>query len=553
MASRKPTSRVPLVSGPHAKVVSTNAPFDDAPDSLVDGRNGYFPDPGGPSGFASRNGFARGFGGVSLYSGRGQGIYSHPALDGSTTSFIVGGGRMFQVNPSLTVATDVTPAGVAIDNGPSTRVSFNSLIGSLVVNDSVNPPWIPVDPTATPLVASYIDYDGTGVRWSALPGTLYGNAVFYPLLAVNGVSRRTDISWCNPGTPTIGWEQADFANNWTLETASAGPIFAIKGTNSALYYWRALSIGTATGTVNVNLASSATEDTIGFNVGTQAAQSLQEFGGSFFFCDAVGRPYLFIPGQPPVPIWHQMRAFVEAASIASPATTAINITSALEPTLNLYLVGIWSTATSTNVPPAEFYAFDAATGTYVGRWTIDDDGTGGINIECLGIITDSSGRSQLVALEQGGYVWVMNVLTSTFDALTTEDGVVLTTEDGVMLSTEYLPAIWKDDGSVPYITAKTGRMGYSEDTILNVDAVTVITLNSSPCRITMQTSTATNDVVGAPAPNPSDDGTYRTVAGADAMGRGVQVTVQPLEADEQWCLQRVTARVSVSSAGPEDA
>lgn len=557
MAKPKGTSRVPISSGIPTGVRTTREPWGQSDTLLQDATNGYFPDAPGQSGFWARNGFVRAFGGASIYSGRGQGIYSHPALDGTRTSFIVGGGRMFQVDPALSVATDVTPSTVTIDAGSFTRVSFNSLIGSLIVNDSVNPPWIPNDPTAVPIVGVYIDYDGTGTgTWQALPGTLYGDALFFPLIQVNGVNRHTDLSWCNPGTPTIGWQQADFDNNWTLETSSASPIFAIVGTNIGIFYFRYNSIGQITGVVNIDLASTATTDTVGYNIGTQAAQSIQSFGNSIFFCDAIGRPYLFIPGQAPVPIWHQMRAFVQEASIASPATTAINITSALEPTLNLYLVGIWSSATSTNVPPAEFYAFDAATGTYVGRWTIDDNGSGGIHIECLGILTDSSGRSQLVALEQGGFVWTMNVLTSSFDLLETESGnqpaLELTTESGMILTTEYVPSIWKDDGHVPNISVTTPRLGYGEDTYLNVEDATIITLTNSPVQVTMQTSMVSNTVQGTPSPSPSQDGTFRTFVGADIQGRGVAVTIAPTTSDEQWSFQKVSVRATVSQTGVED-
>lgn len=560
MATKAKSSRVALRAGPFSRNQTDAEPYDDDASIAQDSSNVYVPDPPNNSSFYSRPGFTLQYAGASVLTGRGQSVYTHPALDGTTTLFLVAGGHIYRVNPSLTSIVDVTPvSGVTIDASVGTRVSFVSLIGTLVVNDSVNAPWVVDDPTATPLTGTYIDYDGTGVPWSARAGTLYKGAIFYPLLQVNGVDRQTDLSWCNPGTPTIGWQQADFDNNWTLETSSAGVIYAVRGTNTTLYYWRELSIGTIDGDVGPDLASTATEDAIGFNVGAQAAQSIQEFGNSFFFADAIGRPNLFRPGTPPpVPIWHQLRSIVDTASVASPATTAVNVTSALEPTLNLYVVAPWSDGTSTQLPPTTAYVFDANTGSYVARWTVGDTGNGGVPIEAMGILTDSSGRSQLVILAQGGFVWTMNTLSSTADALSTEGAspLLLSTEgaSSAVLISESLPAVWHDNGLIPNIAVTTNRMGYAEDRLLHVDMATILTLTADRCSVAITSTMGANRAQGSPVPAASTDGTNRLVVGCDVLGRGASVTVKPLTLNEgQWSLQRVLLQGSMSNAGVEDA
>jgi len=102
----------------------------------------------------------------------------------------------------------VTPVGVTIDAGITVRVYFASLIGTLMVTDGVNRPWIATNLTSTPITGTYIDYDGIGGSWTTIGAPkIYGGAAFVILNAVNGVSRRTDISWSNPGTLSIGWQQ----------------------------------------------------------------------------------------------------------------------------------------------------------------------------------------------------------------------------------------------------------------------------------------------------------------------------------------------------------
>lgn len=558
--SSPPSGPTTYTVGPFKGVRTTTDPFDDPPDLLVNLQNGYIPDPAGGSGVYGRPGFNLLNGGVPIYTNaspfRGQGVYSHPALDGSTTNFIVMGGRLFRVNATLTTFDDVTPVGVTIDPSVTTRVTFVSLIGNLVVSDGVNRPWLATNLASTPITGTYIDYDGTGVAWSSKPPFLYGGAIFFPLIQVNGIARGTDLSWCEPGQPTIGYQQSTFDNNWTLETASSGEIFAGRGTNTALYYWRGLSIGSATGPVGPNLASTATEDAIAFNVGTQSPQTIQQFGNAFFFCDAIGRPWRFVPGQAPEPIWYQMRGIVSQQTVGFPTTTALVATSVIEPTLNLWLVGIWSPTPSTQAQVTQLFAFDAHTGTYMGFWNIGL----GTAIDYIGSFTDSAGRVTLVVLGSkdqapatNGYVWSFNSLSGTPEFLTTEAGLLLTTEGGADLTTEGLPAVWKDNGIVPTISATTGRMGYDADVVMNIDRATVITLNAGPVRVAIQTSATVNTVEGIPEPSASQDGTFRLVVGCDAFGRGPQLTVNPLTADDQWSLQATSVRVVPSMAGPEDA
>lgn len=559
-AKRRASSRQRYTVGPFKGVRTTRDPYDDPPDLLYDLVNGYIPDMPGKSGVYWRPGFVLLNGGNPIYTSatpfRGQGGDSHPALDGSTINFIAMGGHLFRVDATLSSFTDVTPVGVTIDPAITTRVSFISLIGNLVVSDGVNRPWVATNLTATPITGTYIDYDGAGVSWSSKPPFLYGGGIVYPLIQVNGVPRGADISWTEPGSVTIGLQQPNYDNNWTLSSSNSSIVNAGAGTNSAFYYFRGLSIGSATGVLGPDLASSATEDSVSFNVGAQAAQTIQQFGDSFYFCDALGRPWRFTPGSPPVPIWEQMRAIVDDATLAFQTTTAITATSAIEPTLNIWLVGIWSPNPSQQAPVTELYAFDAKSGTYMGRWIIG----AGIAIDCITTFTDNAGRVTLIVMGSkdaapatNGYVWSFNSLSSIPSFLTTEAGVLITTEGGRDITTEGQFAIWKDNDMVPMLKAVTPRIGYDPDTNLFVDMATVITGTDAPVSVAVGSSAMAETVEGTPEPSLSRDDTFRLVVGCEAFGRGPQLTVQSLAAETQGSLQSVSIVAVESAAGWDDS
>ncbi len=72
-------------------------------------------------------------------------------------------------------------------------------------------------------------------------------------------------------------------------------------------------------------------------------------------------------------------------------------------------------------------------------------------------------------------------------------------------------------------------------------------------RLSTKTTAAENTVEGDAAPALSRDGTSRIVWSTDDFGRGISVTVQPLQANGQFVLHSVGLHVAPSSAGPEEA
>jgi hypothetical protein len=466
-------------------VFTTPDAFDSPTKKLFDAWNVYVPDPDNASGTYSRPGFDLLNNGNAIHTSavpfKGQGVYTHFDLDGLPVNFVAFGGSLYRVDGATGIATDVTPVGVTIDSATTTRVYFASMGGVMCVNDGVNRPWVASNLSSTPITGTYIDFDGMGTAWVAFgQPVVFGGAGFFVLTSVNGVAARIDIAWTEPNTWTTGYQQSGFDNRWTLEQTGTTPIYALSPTNVALYYFRQRSIGAISGTVGPDLASTATHDAISTNVGTEAPQTIVQFGDIIYFCDVIGRPWSFRIGSAPVPIWHQMRGIVDDSQTGYPGVTAITATAAFEPTLNLYVVAIWSPIPGAQASPTEFYAFDANTGTYAGRWLIGSTSTG-VSVDCLGSFIDNTGRAQLVVLGsdtvggETGFGWSMSNLVGTADLLVLEDGTTFLTDEstpGVDLTTEGQTAVWQDNGEVPYIRVQTDRMGYSEDIVWLYDQTT---------------------------------------------------------------------------------
>lgn len=585
--------RTTISTGPWKGVLDTRDPYDDQPNQLVDAQNMYIPDPQGGSGLYAR----RGFGILNLnspYTGRGQGVFDH-VVAGSSYNFIAAGGRLFRANTGLTEFTDVTPVGISISD-TNTHVYFVTFGEQLIINDEVNDPWIASDLTNTPITGTVIDYNGTGVPGSGDPWAatgqpvVYSGSLFFIVKSIAGVLQPPTIAWSAPGNPAQGYFQDDGALNafdytWTLEQTNAHPLYGLAATNVALYYFRDYFIGAVAGTPGPDFQGSATNDVVSVNIGCLQSATIHQYGQTIFFCDALGRPYALQSGSPPIPLWLSMRQVVDTSTSQYPGATAQVAIATVHPILNLYIVAPWSPTAGTPDAPVEAYCFDTKTLAYVGRWSIRN----GSSMEAMGILNDTAGYASLIILgneppdgivdgflttqsglflttQSGlrlvvndgtigrtGVIWGMDATTGDGDPITSEDGLfIISSEDGYGITSENRLISWEDDGTPPTRSLTTQRMGYSADQVYNVDSATIITQDTAPCTVTMMTPTTSGTVEGTPSPGASQDGTYRLVVGADVQGRGVQVTVSPTTADDQWIAQSVGIVVLPSLATPEE-
>lgn len=563
---RRPPQNVYLKNGPWTGTDVTDDPFDSGDGLLVDATNVYAPDIDTGSGFYARPGMSLFNNGAAVTTSaspfRGQGVISHTDLSNVTYNFVVFNGKLFAANAQFTTFTDVSPAGITIDPAITTRVYGTGFANTLVITDGVNRPWLATNLSSSPITGTYISYDGGATTWSAFgPMRLYAGSFFCILNQVNGVMRRTDLSWSNPGDASTGWEQPNFAFNWTLGQTEADPLYAIYGTNTGLVYWREYSIGIISGIPGPNLRNAHTDDSVSKNVGTLAPQSIVAYGTTIYFTDAIGRPYRILPGADPEPIWLQMRGIVNGASVGFSGVTKTTTTAAFESTMVAYVVAVWSTIPAQQGPPVEGYIFDTRTGKFFSRYKISV----GTQIDCLGRFTDSNGRSVMIALGSiaaptsstlavSGYVWGIRALEAVGDFLTTEGGVFLTTEDGVSLTTEgSSSANWLDDVNVPTISVTTPRFGYEVDQVLTVDRASVLTGGGAPISVSAISAAVAETVEGVPMPSTTQDTVGRATVGFSGMqGRGVTLTVSPTTATTQFSIQSVSVRGVMNQANPDE-
>lgn len=567
---RAPKSGPQLLSaGPWPGVLDTDDPYDSGPPNpLVDALNMYLPDPARDSGVYARPGFDVMAGPLVTQSTpfRGQAVYAHTAADGTITNLIFMAGKVFRGDVTLSIWTDVTPAsGVTIDAGVTARVKCLTVSGSLVVSDGVNPVWIASNLASTPITGTNINYDGAGVSWSARDITQFGGSLIVLLNTLNSVALSSTIAWAEPGFPTIGYTQTGFSNFWAVQQVSDDPIYAIHGTELYLYLFRQRSIGAINGAIGPDLQSTKTTDAIAFNEGTLSPQCVLEFGDKLFFVDALSRPQMMTVGSAPEPIWKAFRSVVQDSSFNAQNANQTCAVAAFESSLNMVIFGPWSPEPANLAQPTELYWFNAETGGYNGRLWLGGDSTGGISIDAMGTLIDSQGHNTLVVLGSAsrggvnGYAWSFNGLLGQVAFLTTEvsqgaDFLVTEASQGsAMLTTEgQTTSIWEDNGQVPVIEATTERMGYSELGVWNTDRATVIATSNAPVTLSVTTPNQPRTVVGTATPAASNDGTFRSVFGVEAQGRGIQVTVSPTTADAQFSLQRVDVLAVPSLAGPED-
>lgn len=527
-----------LTSGPWKGVRSTTDPFDDPDDLLVDALNGYIPDPANGSGFYQRPAFRTIAVPVSLGGARAAGQWHYTSTSGTEYNFAAVSGKLYRIDSAGT-ATDVTPVGVTINNGPTVRVFFQQLNDQLIATDGVNRPWIGTNLGATPITGTYIDIDGAGGSWSAFGApTFYQGTLHFITATVPGGSSvvpRIGWVWCEPNQPAVGYVQSGYTNFWNYLQTSQRPLTGLLGLNNGMIVWRDQGIGYVAGTPNGSFSSAATFQSISEDIGLLASATIGRYKDNVFFQDQFGRPQLIEGTTLREPqLWLQMRQYVESQTQAAGYATAVQNVAIgiIEPNLNLYLAAPWASASLgvNNTPPTAGYAFDAKTGRYVGRWQIST----GVALNGFGIQRDANGVAQLwVFAEQtpgggGNYLWQFKRLSD---------------------------ASWSDSQSAQTVSVTTGRLGYAADIVWDAgDTGTLITMNNAACAISVITPNTSGTAEGTPTPTTSQDGTFRLVVGLDVhAARSTQVTATATLGSTQWGVQRWQHTAVPSKAGYEEA
>ncbi len=401
----------------------------------------------------------------------GQGVQVATIEDGTQINFVVAAGRLLRVGTDLATLEDVTPPNVTIDS--TTRAYLTPFSNRMVVTDDVNTPWVASDLLATPVIGTKLDYSGTGAPWKAYgPARVWQGALEFVVRERDGEGaavgvpekRTTRWAWSEPDEPFLGYHQladadteSSFDNEWDMVEASADPIYAMWPTNLANYYFRDGSIGYITGTIGPDLRTTATHDAVEEASGSRCPASMVAFGSTVFYVDVEGRVTSLKLGGGTTDIWKQHRRVVDEAQTRFPDITARVACASLVPELDLYLVAIWSPdpTNTTLVFPTTMYAFRADSGTYVGEWTIGPLDGDKVAVHAMGTLIGPNGEPRLVVLGKPS---------------------LAAADDPVRLYALYAldNEIWHDDDELPDIFITTHRIGYSANTVTNVDQATVI-------------------------------------------------------------------------------
>lgn len=206
--------------------------------------------------------------------------------------------------------------------------------GKLVFTDGVNTPWT---------------WDGTAGAGGVVELTnapiAYGRpTVYYAKLFFIKNTERDTIVWSEENTANTGYEAGGFSNVWRLAQTGTSPLYALAGTNEALYYWRQHSIGLIRGSVGPNFVTSGTHDAVAGSSGTIYTNMHVVADDAVWYLDASGMPMVLPFGGAPVRVWGEgLIGDPLSVGVAAPLTNAPSQAVAVAGLLGEMLLGrtIW--------------------------------------------------------------------------------------------------------------------------------------------------------------------------------------------------------------------
>lgn len=379
-------------------------------------------------------------------------------------------------------------------------------------------------------------YAGEGPAYSVFgQPVIYYGAVFVIYQQIETVYARTTIGWSEPNQPSVGYQQTDYDNQWTLTQTSSDPLYALAPTNDALYYFRQLSVGAVAGAPGISFQGTATHDVVAANVGCTAPKTVCVVRNVVYFCDVNGRPWRFAVGGTVEPIWEQV---IQATTspVTVPSYVAPHAWAIVDPNLNLYLAAPWPVAGSAagvpsyTSPPATLYAFDVDTGVYQGTWQLALQSAATPVLEVGGVLRDAYGSPIVTILQAnvGGaaYVWRQY---------------------------REWEQTWLDNAVLPNISVTTPRVFYSGTETRRANQMRVLhgfdnggTGGIPNTAATIATPAQSSVSLAArAATDTSQASTGRTVFALDAaVTRGMSFTVTAQTATNQWRAWAVEVDVS---------
>jgi hypothetical protein len=487
-------SEDPQVADPqYAKLLQNVYPIDSGMGARVVGRPGY-----AVLGAQLGTGATR----------RVQGFYQFTKLNGTEYTICIAGGKFYVLTWGTSTWTEDTPAAATIST--TAQCYFVTIADKVVISDGVNTPWT---------------WDGAADAVLTNCPVLYGQPTIYyaKLFGIKNTERST-IVWCEEGDPTTGYEAGGYNNAWTLGQTDQDPLFGIRGSNEALYYWRERSIGSIRGAVDADFINSGTQEGVSTTVGTKSPDGIVVGPDDFYFMDADGKPRSLSIGGGRLDdrTWRYLREtipdFDESKLDKSHAV--------YDPHKNLVLLGcVLDGSTECD----RYVAVDVASGEIAGLWYST---TAGWTATAMGMVKNASKVPVILHGTDNGYVYLHGLPTgSTWnDAANATDGGTAAISHAVTGSAL---------GATMYVDRKFMRWDIS----LWCETDMALTLSYTTQRGTPTAQTKTVDLSSFPVE-------YHIAIGLNGNGRWIVPSISHSSGSERFGLERWCVRAVTYSTEP---
>lgn len=340
-----------------------------------------------PSAFVGRPGFDQAGAQLGASAKRtGQLVCQFTKLDGTEyTVAIVGGQGIYTYDWSaeawtqvVTVANLTTNAIVLSETARCYAVTFND---TLVISDGTNKPF------------TWTGASGAGgLTLLANAPVLYGQpTVYYAKLFGIKNTERNVIVWSEENDATIGYETAPYSNSWQLGQTDQEGIYAIRGTNEALYYFRARSTGSIRGAVTSEFTADGTHEGVSPTEGTISPDGVEVVGDDerLFFINADAQPHYVQGGVRPA--FDDIRETIRGLD----RSKLVNAITRFDPTTGLVLFGVAETSQSN---PSAILCYNPVLNVPVAIWR-------GFTYTAMGVVKNGSGVPVLMHLSDDGYAY----------------------------------------------------------------------------------------------------------------------------------------------------
>lgn len=327
-------------------------------------------------------------------------IHQFTKLSGTEFTIIICGGKLYTVNWTTRVIAEAVNAATftaaVITLSTTARCRAVTVADKVLISDGVNTPFL---------------WDGTtngGLTKLSNSPVIYGKPTVYyaKVFDVKNTERRT-IVWSEENDATTGYEAGGYNNAWTLGQTNQEALYGVIGTNEALYYFRARSIGAVSGAVTTDFRTTGTREAVSETSGTTSPDSLVYHERRVFYLDADLRPHVVIPGEGAVPIWEDAAETV-ALLDRDYAASALGF---YDPTTKLVFFGVVGPGSTV---PSMLLVYNPGTSVpeFVGVWR-------GFSFNAAAVVKNLDGNPVLLHIDENGYAYDHGTPTGTLwsDAL----------------------------------------------------------------------------------------------------------------------------------------